>query len=206
MTFLHGFLGSGKEAPCGWRGITLPGHAFTPPLDEEVWFEPTLEWLKPQLDGGPLIGYSLGGRIALMAALRFPHLVSKALIISAHPGLEEGKEERLNRDRATAEKLVREGLPLFLESWYAQPLFKGLDLPPSIREIRLHHNPHNLAKALIGYSLGNQPSLWEGIMDAGERLHFIYGRDDLAYAPIAKRLQKISTVSILPGGHALHLQ
>lgn len=73
-----------------------------------------------------LAGYSMGGRIALYLALRFPNLFRKTVIISASPGLktEEERQTRKESDERLALN-IEENFESFLREWYSQPL-----LPP----------------------------------------------------------------------------
>jgi len=150
---LHGFLGDRSD----WSDFThdarkvlpdldldavdLPGHGNTPtpvPGDFAGW----VDWVRARLDHGAgpthLIGYSLGGRLALAAALAEVGTgrVSSLTLLAASPGLSDSTERatRLSADRVRAEALTQDGLENFLRSWYQMPLFGpavelvGLDL------------------------------------------------------------------------------
>ena len=74
----------------------------------------------------------MGGRLALYAAVRFPHAAGGLIVIGADPGIEEdsARAERLNRDEALARQLAAAGddnaFARWLQRWYAAPLFGRL--------------------------------------------------------------------------------
>ncbi len=152
--FLHGFLGS----PLDWeplfqyipRGIaiTLPGHGNTP-------FTP--EWDMP-FPKAHLIGYSLGGRIAADFARKYPERVLSLTLLSTHPGLktEEEKKLRLQKDAEWARLLCTVSMDEFLKQWYAQELFSTFKPNFSLRK---NHNPKELVKTLLHYSLAHQKAM-----------------------------------------------
>src|SRR3990167_2420505 len=82
LVFLHGFLGSSRDwepvcsylPPCQCIGIDLPGHGDSPFVETFNFPIPT-----PQFH---LIGYSMGGRLAMQYALRYPERIASLLIVS----------------------------------------------------------------------------------------------------------------------------
>ena len=113
-----------------------------------------------------LIGYSMGGRLALYLALRNRDGFSGLFLESASPGLEDAAERRTRRqaDEERAKQLESGDLEGFLARWYGQPLFASLArnerLLGETIETRLDNDPGELARSLRGMGTGNQPSLW----------------------------------------------
>ena len=87
------------------------------------------EYLAALLDNEALpragvVGYSMGGRLALHLALRHPDRVGKLVLFSASPGLKTEDERTARREvdlQRAAE--IEEDLGGFLRRWYRMPLF-----------------------------------------------------------------------------------
>ncbi len=228
--FLHGFLGTGAD----WAPVLdalaeqrarprllltpdLPGHGRTPLI------RPTYtawgHWLDALLAPWPrrpvvMVGYSLGGRVALAWAARRRSRVRALALLSAHPGL-RGPWDRWRRralDAARARQLRAQGLAAFLESWYRLPLF-ALASRPALRQAvltrRRGQSPRALASVLTGLSPGRQPPLWDALPRLAGRGLYLAGAWDAKYATLARRLAvtfPALRVAILPqAGHLLPL-
>ena len=96
------------------------------------------------IDKADILGYSMGGRLALSFAVLYPEFVRKLILESTSPGL-ESETERKNR-RSQDEKLgkfiLEQGIEKFVDYWENIPLFatqKGLPqaVQSAIREQRL---------------------------------------------------------------------
>src|SRR5688572_1295980 len=163
---LHGFTGR----PGNWREVTpamelaLSGHGVAVPpgwrFDDEV---DRIAALLGDIDEPVhLCGYSMGGRVALSVAARFP--VARLTLVGAHPGLadESARAERRQRDEVWCRLLEERGIEAFVRAWEDQPMWRSqADLPPPVRERqrreRLAHDPHQLAAALRALGLGAMP-------------------------------------------------
>jgi 2-succinyl-6-hydroxy-2,4-cyclohexadiene-1-carboxylate synthase len=231
ILFLHGFLGSGSD----WLPVTrelqndyccmmvdLPAHGSAnllqtqPPDDFFIQTVDALAALLRQSASPPcsLVGYSMGGRIALALLLRHAELFSKAVIISASPGLKTEKEriDREEHDEKVARKIER-NFDGFIEAWYEQPLFATLKSHPIFKEIeseRKINDPQNLALALRLLGTGQQPSLWEALKNNRVPVSFFAGEKDERYVEIGHQMVKLtpeSDLEIFPHcGHTLHLE
>lgn len=157
-----------------------------------------------------LIGYSMGGRVALMFAACYPERIKKLIILSAHPGLEKDVERK---KRALWENewlavMERESQENFLEKWYSQPLFASLRLSPRFPSILERRKKACLSKAKIlfdRYRLSTQPNLWPHLPHLP--VTFIYGKDDQKYQSIYSRLNSLGVAChLVEGGHAFHLE
>ncbi|MCB1110192.1 MAG: alpha/beta fold hydrolase [Chlamydiia bacterium] len=200
LTFLHGFLGVVEDweeitrrLSCPYRCLSLPGHRGRS-LDLQA-FEEEIG------SGVTLVGYSMGGRLAMHYALKYPKRVNKLILLSANPG-EEGAA-RLASDEKWACLLEKEGMERFLDAWYAQPLFKGFQVDRTQRR----HDPLMLAQVIRTFSPARLPNLWPKLKDFACPLAFLFGENDIKYRLIGKKLQEQFPVTWIPNsGHAIHIE
>ncbi|KAL6744658.1 hypothetical protein V8C86DRAFT_3036607 [Haematococcus lacustris] len=114
---------------------------------------------------GPGSGAGEGARLALALALRHPRLVAGLLLLSATPGIKDPGQaaRRAAADQRLAQRLQEQGLPAFLDSWYAGSLWSSLRRHPSFPGLVLRRcqegDPHQLAAALRGMSTGQMVGL-----------------------------------------------
>src|SRR5690606_35878116 len=108
------------------------------------------------------VGYSMGGRLVLQAALSRPELVERLVLIGATPGIEDAGEraERRARDDELAAHVVEVGVDAFIDEWVAQPMFAGLPVDSDCDAARRANTAEGLAASLRGCGTGAQPSLW----------------------------------------------
>ena len=135
VVVLHGFTGDAStmaglaahlaaDAEC----VDLAGHGSHPadPAEPErftvhAMADAVLERRDTPVD---LVGYSMGGRVALTAACRHPERIRSLTLIGASAGLADPDEraERAAADDALAE-LIESDLAAFVDRWMANPLF-----------------------------------------------------------------------------------
>jgi 2-succinyl-6-hydroxy-2,4-cyclohexadiene-1-carboxylate synthase len=228
---LHGFLGEGSDwdkcadafladSP-GWQVvlIDLPGHS-----DEEVgWICPAADDFSRSLcdlvvaEGWgttAIAGYSLGGRLALHAALSFPGFFSVFIGISTAAGIEDEAERarRADSDSALASRL-RLGADFtgFLRDWWHQPVFAsparlGGDMEEFVAS-RQRRDPIRMAACLETWSSGRMPSRWSDLPEYSGRVLLLSGETDAKYAFAAERMQaafqNAEHHSIASAGHQL---
>ena len=115
-----------------------------------------------------LIGYSLGGRIALDFATRYPELISGMILESCHPGLESQKdrEQRLKSDQSLFSNVSHESKDdflKFLRKWYSLPLFGSISnhkMFPQLLQKRMENDLKKLKSVIHSFSLGNQNNFY----------------------------------------------
>lgn len=163
------------------------------------------------------IGYSMGGRVALAAAIERPERVGSLVLESSSPGL-ESKAERADRrssDAALAERIVRGGIEDFVDYWSELPLFASQKRLPvktreAIRERRLRSSPEGLAGCLAGLGTGSQPSYWDRLHEIRVRTLLISGGEDSKFTSIAVRMAQLvpgaSTCVVAKTGHTVHIE
>jgi 2-succinyl-6-hydroxy-2,4-cyclohexadiene-1-carboxylate synthase len=156
-----------------------------------------------------LVGYSMGGRLALYLAVHFATRFKKVVLESASPGLKTKAERqaRIRQDQQLAARLETENFADFLEQWYRQPLFRSTRF--SVQELcdrRLHNQPQELAKSLRHMGTGVQPSLW-GELGRG-RMLLVVGEWDEKFVEINRQMQRGGAqLEVVPGcGHNVHLE
>lgn len=179
ILFLHGFLGSSadfrpllQELSDSFYclAVNLPGHGGTPAANYDIpstarSLLAAIAQLGVEQPLG-LVGYSLGGRIALYLALHYPACWTKVVLESASAGLATpaARQERQQRDLAIARQLRQPDLDFtqFIHHWYQQPVFQGMTSHPQFPALvaqRLQNNPQALARSLELAGLGSQPYL-----------------------------------------------
>lgn len=135
--------------------------------------------------GAVLLGYSLGGRLALHGLLEPDHPWRAAVIVSAHPGLEAPDERaaRLAADAGWAAR-VAEDWDGFLDAWAAQPVLAESRLPD---RGRLWPRRRELARSFEAWSLGVQEPLWERLAEIRVPVLWVAGGRDAKFAAVAER-------------------
>jgi 2-succinyl-6-hydroxy-2,4-cyclohexadiene-1-carboxylate synthase len=228
---LHGFMGSaavwGDRVVDGFAGagltpvlVDLPGHGGDVGRSDAAAF--TLEAVLAHVGRAgdwptDLIGYSMGGRIALHFAAAFPDRVRRLVLESATPGLATERERRERRaaDDALADTVLHEGIRAFVDRWEAQPLFASrASLSAEVRErqraLRLANDPASLAETLRGLGTGSVPSLWGRLPEIEVPTLLVVGALDRKYVEIARHMAKAMpdarVVEVRRAGHTVHLE
>lgn len=164
-----------------------------------------------------ILGYSMGGRIALSFAARYPDRVNKLILESTSPGLRTFKERmsRLKHDHQLAQKIRHEGLVKFVDFWESIPLFASqktlsAERQTELREGRLKANPLGLARSLEGIGTGSQPSVWKALKHIHFPALFICGTLDEKFCHIGKRMQQelkgSQFIVAEHAGHTVHVE
>lgn len=228
VLFLHGFMAGGYVWLSTMEKIgdiakclapDLPGHGQTVAdlnqLDFDSLADAVVQLAGEKFDRpAVLVGYSLGGRIALHTALKYPEQFAALVLESATAGIEseEERQERLAQDSRQADALRQKGMKDFLKSWYQQPLFTSLK-PEMIERIitrKSENNPQLLAEVMMRLSPGRQQSLWSDLPKWRKPSLLIAGELDQKYCGAAVRMSMLlrrSWLGIVSGaGHIVHLE
>jgi 2-succinyl-6-hydroxy-2,4-cyclohexadiene-1-carboxylate synthase len=219
LLFLHGFTGDHttwdeivakmqKEYQCISIDILGHGNSAHPENSEEYQIEKIagdiIEILNNlYIQKINVIGYSMGGRLALTMAVLYPNKVKRLVLESSSPGLKTETERaaRRKQDHALAEKILKAGIRKFVDDWEKIPLFASQSQLPlavrkKIREQRLRQHPIGLANSLIGMGTGAQPSWWSQLDRLNMPVLLITGSLDVKFKKIAQEMKKM-----LPKGH-----
>ncbi|WP_200343003.1 alpha/beta fold hydrolase, partial [Halorhodospira halophila] len=195
----------------------LPGHdgALPPATTFEALVDTLWARLVPELPPRfALVGYSLGGRLALALADRYPHRLSALILEGAHPGLQDAtaREERRRHDAAWAQRFETGPWQESLDAWYRQPVFADLSDPrrQALIQRRARHRPEHLAATLRAASLSGQPDLRPALRRLSAPCAYIAGKRDRKFSAIADSLAAQTpglTVAKLDGvGHNCHAE
>jgi 2-succinyl-6-hydroxy-2,4-cyclohexadiene-1-carboxylate synthase len=136
-----------------------------------------------------LLGYSLGGRLALHACLARPELWSGVIVVSADPGSSspEQKKVQLEKDKQWAERFRSETMDSLLAEWDALPVFSGI--PNSVPRNVDEFNPEGIGRVFDLFSKGCQRDLMPELRESeNPPLLFISGEKDEKYTKRGKEL------------------
>jgi 2-succinyl-6-hydroxy-2,4-cyclohexadiene-1-carboxylate synthase len=164
-----------------------------------------------------LLGYSMGGRLALLFALEEPARVRTLILESASPGIHDPVERARRRasDDALAQRIESASVDAFVADWEAQPLLQlAPHVAPAVRQRqhaqRLRNSAVGLANSLRGMGAGQQAPLWSRLGELSLPVQLIVGQHDARYCAIARRLHAAiphATLSICQdAGHTVHLE
>jgi len=164
-----------------------------------------------------LLGYSMGGRLALNWALNHPDRIQKLILIGASPGIADEVEsaERFKGDQALAHFIRIHGVPPFIKYWNGKTFFRPLmSLPPDrldpILERRLKNTTEGLALSLENVGTASLPSLWPRLKELRCAVDIVVGEKDPKFIEIGyrmgERIPKARISVIESAGHALHLE
>lgn len=191
--------------------VDLPGHGdASPPGDLDLWA--SADHLVAHGGVGTYVGYSMGGRVALHAALAHPDAVRSLVLIGATAGIDNAEERRARRasDDRLAERIEAIGVAAFLDEWLANPLFAGLSEESRGRTDRLRNTATGLAASLRATGTGMQDSLWARLDEIAVPVLLLVGANDAKFTAIAHRLRAglaDATLVVVPdAGHSVHLE
>jgi 2-succinyl-6-hydroxy-2,4-cyclohexadiene-1-carboxylate synthase len=133
-----------------------------------------------------LIGYSMGGRLALHALLEGGPW-DAAVIISANPGIRDPEEQSRRRvqDAHWATRALTDSWSDFLESWNGQPILGGA-MRDEREDKKLIQRRREIARSFVDWSVANQENLWDRLTEIGIPVLWIAGEKDTKFSAIAK--------------------
>ncbi|MBR9728739.1 2-succinyl-6-hydroxy-2,4-cyclohexadiene-1-carboxylate synthase [Shewanella intestini] len=225
LVLIHGFMGAKED----WLAcmpilslhfhcicIDLPGHGEstlslpTPGFDALVSaIMTTLQHLN--CHQFHLLGYSLGGRVALHIAKQHPQSLLSLTLESAHPGLSDikAKAARLHADQQWADKLQHLPLKQFLSLWYQQAVFSDLTAEQTLAliEQRSQNQPDALLNCYLATSLGHQQDCRNAVAAIAPHCHIIVGEQDAKFLALAQQWQQQQPINVLvikQAGHNIH--
>ena len=161
-----------------------------------------------------LLGYSMGGRLALFIALHHPERIGGLMLESASPGLADdgARAARRRRDLRLAEMIEKDGIAPFVAAWESLPLWTSQSAAQigAQRTQRMSNSALGLANSLRGMGTGAQPNLWEKLPNLTAPTCLIVGEYDEKFLQtnqlMAAAMPKASLSVIPAAGHNTHLE
>jgi 2-succinyl-6-hydroxy-2,4-cyclohexadiene-1-carboxylate synthase len=190
--------------------VDLPGHGSASHVETDLWG--AAEHLVAAGGTGTYIGYSMGGRVALHAALAHPGSVRRLVLIGATAGIVDDTEraERRRADEQLAAQIESEPLERFVDAWLRNPLFAGLTPESALRDDRLRNTRAGLAGSLRGCGTGTQTPLWNRLAEITAPTLILAGADDPKFCALGEELTggiPTSSLRIIEhSGHSVHLE
>ncbi|PIC64263.1 2-succinyl-6-hydroxy-2,4-cyclohexadiene-1-carboxylate synthase [Sporosarcina sp. P13] len=233
ILLLHGFTGSTST----WQEVIkilsatyqvvvvdLIGHGRTEaPIDPARYrMDEQIEDLHQLLEELQIVrpivlGYSMGGRVALGYTATYPDQVASLLLESSSPGLrtDEERQARSEADAKLAERIEREGIKEFVNFWQDIPLFHSQkklsdEQRLAVRTERLSQQTIGLANSLRGIGTGSQRSYWDDLKRIELPVFLLTGSEDTKFVTIAREMEKhlpnVQHETIKDAGHAIHVE
>tara|TARA_Y100000768_G_scaffold209036_1_gene157457 strand:+ start:9452 stop:10279 length:828 start_codon:yes stop_codon:yes gene_type:complete len=230
FVFLHGFTGSHNS----WNEvinrlsdqtitIDLPGHGKSIFKDLDLsytiddWcheFEQLLNYLS--IGKVRLCGYSMGGRLAIAFAKKYPHRLSKLYLESTSYGIKNilDRRQRFKDDMDMCNEIQR-NYSNFIEKWTKKPLFvkqKARNLRGYLNQQkdRLSHNSMQLSKSLSSFSQGTMKYYLEDISKISCNITILSGAEDKKYVKMGCKISELNKNikhCIVPKcGHNIHIE
>lgn len=221
LVLLHGFT----QTSASWASlidqlgpdhqistVDLPGHGgsggFAADLTE------TARLVRDAVAPATVVGYSMGGRVALRLALDHPGAVRALVLIGATAGIDEPTERSTRReaDESLADQVEREGTAPFLERWMAMPLFAGLTPQSDDVAARQANRPEDLAASLRLAGTGTMdPPWWNELRRIQVPVLVLAGSFDAKFTRLGNRMAEAigpgaTFVEVVGAGHAAHLE
>jgi len=236
LVLLHGFTGTHRtwDPLCEWLAKRhflvlpdLPGHGRSGTAQSKAGMgvgatsDAVAEIIKAAGLGGSrkaaLLGYSLGGRVALDLACRHQELLSRLVLEGASPGIErdDDRAERRAKDSALADEIERRGIEWFVDQWQEDPLFATqkelpLEVIQSIRRDRLSNSARGLAMSLRAAGTGEMTPLWSAVEGLTIPVLIVVGQRDPKFAETGEAMRERipgSAIAVVEGaGHCVHVE
>lgn len=149
-----------------------------------------------------LVGYSLGGRVAMELAARQNFSVKKLILLAAHPGLsEDEREARRKWEDEILQRMQQSSIVEFLDYWNSLPIFSQSKLLSLTRERFLQGQ-----KLFDRFRLSQQENFLPLLRHHSQKVTYVYGNSDATYTQIALKLRahQIPTTGIT-GDHRVYL-
>jgi 2-succinyl-6-hydroxy-2,4-cyclohexadiene-1-carboxylate synthase len=168
--------------------------------------------------GDVLVGYSMGGRLALHAALREHDRYAGLGLVGVSPGIEDALErgQRAEADRELASWIESHSIEEVVARWEDNLVFESQSpaLVAAQRPGRLAHSPADLALLLRTGGQGAMPPVWDRLGSLRTPILALAGENDSKYWEAAQRMHasadasggRIEAVAIAAAGHAAHLE
>jgi 2-succinyl-6-hydroxy-2,4-cyclohexadiene-1-carboxylate synthase len=220
LVLVHGFTQTGRS----WRAVAddlatdhevalvdAPGHGGSSAV--RAGLSEGARAIVDAAGAGIYVGYSMGARYALNAALARPDAVQGVVLLGVNPGIEDPVERaaRCANDEGLARRVESEGVDAFLQFWLAQALFASLPVSDAEIDERRRNTVAGLAASLRHAGTGAEPDVWGEVGGLAMPVLVLAGGDDAKFRAIGERLALAiganARFAVVPGaGHAAHLE
>lgn len=224
---LHGFTGRGSDfailqpwVPATLEAPDLVGHGpVSWPREDALW---TLKGEARRIAAlanmhQAVLGYSMGGRLALQLAVDHPGCVSALILIGATPGIRTAAERasRVEADAQRAAYISEVGVVPFLDTWAQHPVIRSQQSIPTpvretLRRARAESSAAGLARSLTGMGTGAMADLWGHLPALSMPVLLITGALDEKFSAIATEMASILPrarhIQVPGAGHCAHLE
>lgn len=206
LVALHGFSLTGEQfspsanpLDCTVIAPDLPGHGMSRagPYDVDSVLADIETVLETPGGPRPLLGYSQGGRLALLAAVEAPDGIAALVLVSATAGIRSSEERkgRADLDAGLAERIEAIGLDAFVNSWTTAGITSLGHLSAEYRAwdraVRSENTAAGLVSALRGYGQGAQPPVWDELDQLSLPVLLIVGQNDKRYRAINEEMETL---------------
>jgi len=218
VVFLHGFASTFRH----WHRViaSLPEGRFAPiTLNLADADPPTPDGVAALVTAsttGPfvLVGYSMGGRLALHAALAMPERITRLVLVSTSAGIEDPAERaaRQAADEALAEQIETATIEDFVARWrevalFAQdPQWVAAEMAADERRC----TPAALARCLRMLGPAAMEPMWERLPELAMGVAVLAGERDGAYQHHGRRIAAAvpnATFRVIAGaGHRIAIE
>ncbi|MGB7416486.1 MAG: alpha/beta fold hydrolase [Thermosynechococcaceae cyanobacterium] len=169
------------------------------------------EWFCDRVSSTPstqniILGYSLGGRLALHAVLHRPELWQGAILVSTHPGLPhlQDRQSCVQADQAWGQRFLKEPWHSLLTEWDCLPVFHGI--PCGVDRPKEHFSRAQIARLFDVFSKGRQDDLLPRLKTlAAPPILYLSGELDAQYSEMGRQLAQdcegVEWITIANAGH-----
>jgi 2-succinyl-6-hydroxy-2,4-cyclohexadiene-1-carboxylate synthase len=211
VVFLPGFMQHADT----WSPIAAAvGESYPVRLLEfETWtLEERVDEIRAAGAGAVVVGYSMGGRLALHAA--FDSSFAGLVVLGASAGIEDDDERRRRRgeDLELADWIESHSITEVVARWERNRVFgsQSLELVEAQRAGRLAHDPVLLARLLRSAGQGVMEPVWDRLPSLRMPVLALAGENDMTYEVASRRIASLvprgSSRVIAGAGHAAHLE
>lgn len=231
LVMLHGFMGDSRSFNhlleslsefCNPVTIDLLGHGSTsaPMLSSRYGTFEQVEDIRiifRELNLPPffLLGYSMGGRLAIQTAIIHYQYLSGLILESTTFGIinDNDSTERIHKDEERATEIERNYRD-FVDKWNQAALFKSNSThsekrKQALMKIQKNQRPHGLANSLRGFGTGSMPSADIALRDLKIPVLILSGDKDEKFTKIGNEMNQLIKNSkhiIIPNSsHRIHI-
>jgi 2-succinyl-6-hydroxy-2,4-cyclohexadiene-1-carboxylate synthase len=234
VLFIHGFTGNSEEwlpiieqlpETFNYVAIDLIGHGKSDKPVNLIYYTTEsivdqIKFIKDKLSPyNPiiLIGYSMGGRVALSFAATYPKEIKGLILESSSAGIknESERKKKYEEDLKLIDFINNHTMEEFIELWYDQEMFNTQRRFSNDKIKKLHKKKYNNSKIgmmniLKGFSTGIMPPLHDKLKSIPVKTILISGELDTKYtfinSRIARGFKKAKHKVVKNSGHNTHLE